>query len=218
MKYFSKLQTTSTILLALYIPSLALLGLLAYASHQTGVFIGDFTRDVTAILLVNPFVGVLSNIGILARCSATTVFFFTCAISQHRSHAGYSAFLLASGGLTGLLLLDDLFRVHDWIFPTVLHLRQEILYTIYLVLVVIYLIKFSRFIEYFKVTALLLVTLAFFGFSILLDVLGEGAIPGQWEILLEDGAKFLGIVGWLSHCIKSCFLVFQDMAPTSTHG
>jgi hypothetical protein len=217
MKSFSRPQATSTILLALYIPSLALLGLLAYASHQTGVFIGDFTRDVTAILLVNPFVGVLSNIGILAWCSATTVFFFTGAIIQHRSRAGFLSFLLASGGLTCLLLLDDLFRVHDWIFPTILRLRQETLYIVYLVLVVVYLIKFSRFIEHLKVTTLLLVSLAFFGFSILLDVLGEGVILGQWEIMLEDGAKFLGIVGWLSYCIKSCFIVFQDAAPTHTN-
>ena len=53
-----------------------------------------------------------------------------------------------------------------------------------------------------------LIGIIIFGLSILIDVFQyriESYI-GQWRIFLEDGFKFVGIVGWFGYLGRCCFI------------
>ena len=60
---------------------------------------------------------------------------------------------------------------------------------------------------------ILLIALFFLGLSFSIDLFQYRIEPfmGQWRILLEDGFKFLGIVGWLGYFAHSCFCEIKEL-------
>jgi len=122
-------------------------------------------------------------------------------------------FVLWGGLISLVLLLDDFFMFHDYMFPRVFGIREKIVFSAYAGLLLLY------FSIYFRVILqtnwlLLLFAMTFFGLSVLIDVFPRltvvpwnnvigGGIP-YWRYLLEDGAKLLGIVGWLAYFVSVC--------------
>ena len=110
--------------LVLYVFSLYFLPLLflfavVVASSQMGVSIALFTRDPTAVANIHPFIGVASNIGVMLWTATATICLFSWAIlRQSPGEMRFSTFLLCSGLMSTLLSFDDLFRLHEDIFPT----------------------------------------------------------------------------------------------------
>lgn len=180
-----------------YLPPLALIAVVAWVSAQAQIPVSNFTRDPTAILRASPFVGLLSNLGVLLWCAATAVCLFCAAALRCQSvREEAPRFFLASGCLTLLLLVDDLFRLHDFILPTYGGLAQEVFYLLYGGLAAVYLVRFR--VRLLKTNLpLLLSALGLLASSVLLDVLPETLLP--WHFLVEDGLKFLGIVGWAGY-------------------
>lgn len=80
-------------------------------------------------------------------------------------------FFLFSGLLTSMLMLDDLFLLHERIFPEYLHWRQRYIYLSYVSSVLVYLAAFRHII--FKNNFLLL-ALALFFLSV-----GGGGLHGR---------------------------------------
>lgn len=190
-------QHLATTLTVWYGPPLALIVFIAWVSVQTKVPVSDFTRDPTAVLQASPFVGLLSNLGVLLWCTATAVCLFCAAVLRCQSlREEAPRFFLAAGLLTLLLLVDDLFRLHDFILPTYGGLAQEAFYLSYGGLAGLYLIRF-RVVLLKTDFPLLVAALGLLGSSVLLDVLPETLLP--WHFLVEDGLKLLGIVGWAGY-------------------
>ena len=117
-----------------------------------------------------------------------------------------SRFLLSGGLLTGLLLADDFFELHEIVFPSYLQIPEHLTYAFYGVLVCALLVIFLKFIlqtDY----VILGVAFVFLGGSMLSDAFQPHVEPllGEWRILAEDGLKFLGITAWFGYFSRSCF-------------
>lgn len=187
-------------LLALYLPPLAALLLVVLISALTGTPVAYFTRDPADIAQISPFAGVISNLGILGWCATVTVCALVAVlVTRAEGRSPLSRFFLASAGLSALLLLDDFFLFHERVFPIYLHLRQRYVYFCYAATVGLYLFAFRQVILR-SAWGLLLVALACFSLSILVDV-AAGRLAGRLPDLhlLEDGAKFLGIASWFGY-------------------
>ena len=186
----------------LYIPALFVLLVTAFVSFRTGVPISEFTRDPAAITNASPFLGMLSNIGILFWCASATVCFFGAAVLRNRASSGELwAFLQSSGFITLVLMLDDLFLFHEEVIPRHFHIPQKAVLSAYAIAVLLYLVRFRVTILKTEFVALIL-ALGFFGLSILVDVWLKAVLP--WHHLFEDGFKLLGIVGWFGYFVRVC--------------
>lgn len=86
-------KTLFKIFFSIYIPIIVLLVLIVLVSLKTGIPVGTFTRDaaVTAgkagltpsiALQINPFLGLISNLGILLWCICASICFFVFFCSQ----------------------------------------------------------------------------------------------------------------------------------------
>ncbi len=150
-------------------------------------------RDPIALLRGAVYAGCVSNLGILIWGYSASVFFFAGTQSRVR---GLSVFLFWSGLLTALLTVDDFFLLHEKVIPLLFGVSEKITYIFYGILTLIYLIIFRGHIlkNYLPV---LLPAFFFFTVSLILDNFIDSAPP-----MLEDGAKFFGIVTWAfyAHC------------------
>ncbi len=195
------------LLIVVYVILLGLLFLIAIIGAQYDIPIAHFTRDPAAILHAHPFTGVISNIGILFWCSTSAICFFASAIHFKKGSVNVATFLLFSGLLTSVLLLDDLFMLHEDIFPKYLHIPEKLIYLGYLFLFLIYLKKFNRVISQTEYI-ILFISFTFFFLSIFCDVV----LPQEGiEFLVEDGFKLFGIVTWFIFFIRTCFVQTQQI-------
>ena len=175
--------------------SLPILGAVLLLHWWRGIPIGHLTRDPATITGAPTYTGLLSNIGILLWSAAAALCLFSATlVARRRSEWLFAQFLYASGLFTLLVSIDDLFLLHDSFFPTHIGIPEKVIYGAYALLALVYLLRFGAVIletEYL----LLGLALFLFGLSVALDVLPP--FPFGDPYLLEDGAKFAGIVTWL---------------------
>lgn len=154
---------------------------------------GNLTRDPSAIMGAPFHTGILSQIGIFFWSASAAICMFTAkVISKYPDSLKLKRFLIFSGLLTMLLALDDIFLLHESVFPY-LGIHEKVVYATYAGLVLFYLIKFWPIILDTKYIFLVM-ALGFFALSVIFD---KSSIPGIDPYLLEDGAKIVGIVSWL---------------------
>lgn len=181
----------------MYTPVVGLLSAAAVVSLYTDTTMAEFTRDPAASTGAHPLLGVVSNIGVLCWCAAAAMCFMGAAVLRRQgSGSPLRPFLLSAGLVTGTLLIDDLFMVHDWFVVYDLQLDEKLLFAIYGMIVVAFLLHFRSVIlssEY----RLLGLALSFFALSLAIDALAPETLPMQH--LYEDGAKLFGIVSWLGY-------------------
>jgi hypothetical protein len=105
--------------------------------------------------------------------------------TRHRDAADL---LFAAGGVTGLMVLDDLFLLHEEVYDTVV--PQAVVIIVYAVLTACFAWRYRR---RLRADLLLIVgAYGFWGVSGLIDVLFEN----EATVVVEDGAKFVGICVW----------------------
>ncbi len=223
LKLYAQLRTLFPMLVKLYTPIVILVLLVVFLSFKTGIPIDKFTGDPAAIAGINPFIGVVSNIGILFWCASASICFFSFALPQKtRNRGNFSAFFLFSGFITSILLLDDLFLFHERhlnsreiIFPNSTFISQEVIYLSYAMIILFYFIKFRKIIVKTDFIILLL-ALSFFGASIIIDSFSL-SIP--MKSLFEDGFKLFGIVSWFGYFVRVCFQVvkYAILQPTENN-
>ncbi len=212
-KVLAQIKNLFPVVIKLYTPIVILLCLVIFVSSITGVSINSFMNDPSAIAKINPFLGVVSNIGILFWCAAASICFFSFALLKDSSiRNSWQNFLLASGFLTTILLLDDLFLFHEdnwnsrnFLFPNTTFLSEKVIYISYLVIILFYLAKFRRVILKTDFVLLLLAFL-FFGISMSIDFFDISLLN---YAILEDGCKLFGIVSWFGYFSVVCFKAIQ---------
>lgn len=188
----------------LWLPLCAGLAVLAWVSRAFKIPLWKFTRDPVQIFNGNPWDGVLSNIGVILWCVAAVVCFFSYvilrAIDADRSK---QRFLLCCGAISTLLLLDDLFLLHERVFPLLFGISEKVVYGSYAVLVAIVFWRDRHHLS--QENGLLVSALLFFAASIAVDAFPKWL--GIWHHLAEDGTKILGIISWsgffFSFCLRS---------------
>jgi hypothetical protein len=187
-------------LYSLNLPVAAALLAVCWVSLKTGIPISLFTRDPADITGSSPFLGVLSNFGILLWCSTVAICVFAFLLLRRLPGRQKTAlFLLLAALLSTLLMLDDFFLFHERVFPEVLHWRQRYPLILYALLTGGYLLAFRKTIlesDY----RMLVAAFGFFALSIGVDAV-QGPFSGRvpFHHLLEDGFKLFGLANWLGY-------------------
>jgi hypothetical protein len=227
MSFFKLLSTHSKTLIQLCVA--VGLGSIFYGSI---VFIGllnnilpkVLTRDPAASLDAPFYVGFLSNTGALLWAAAVTLCFFGYfALSKFKPTSPYRSFLLISGLLTLVLLVDDFFLFHDDVLPNYLGLPQEAFFAFYGLSTLLFLLYFRKRILSSDFMPLLFAFL-FLGLSMTVDTFIDffPKLNFSGLYILEDMFKFLGIILWLMYFSRLTLsaLFFPDTiaVPTAKHN
>lgn len=195
----SRLKEALPAILKISLAVALLHGLVVAVGAKKDISAEVFTRDPVQVLGGAFYTGFLSNLGILLWCAAAALCFFGFVLLRK---GPFSRFFLAAGLLGALLMLDDLFLLHEVFFPHYMHLPEKAVYAGYLVAVVFFVLRFWRLILF--ETGFPLLGFAFFSFALsMLADIREGY--SEWDYLLEDGFKFLGIAGWLGYFSKTAY-------------
>ena len=205
---FNQIRNPLTLQILSYLLALFILAAITLSSVYMDIPIYKFMRDPSAITNASPFIGIISNFGVLLWCTSAAICLFSWIILSHRLYeTEFSNFILCSGLMTVLLLIDDFFRLHEYIFPKFLGLPEKIVIMGYGTLVIIGFINFRKCILKTKFL-ILLVAIGFFGLSLGVDLFQKyiEQLVGQWRILFEDGFKLLGIISWLGYFLRSCYI------------
>jgi hypothetical protein len=192
VKRYKILYLTVTYIIAI----LALIGAYFF-SKKFNIPFEQMTADPMMTFDAHPFVGVISNIGILFWCITASVCLFSGFFLRNIGLNKEGLFLISNGVITSLLLLDDFFMLHEYIF----HSYQTIIYLIYFIGLLWYCLRFVKMIV---TTNFIFLGFAFFllGSSVFTDVLFENK---GMQFLIEDSFKFLGITTWMLYFTTTSF-------------
>ena len=206
LKSFIQLRKSLIMVLALYLLITVLLFILVLVNLHTDTPLDTFTRDPSVITGTHPFVGMISNIGILFWCVGASIclFSFIYTIGQKsKKMSEYGFFLLFFGLTTLLLLLDDLFLFHEYIGPEILNLSEKHIYISYGIIVLFGIVRFRKIIIQTE-WIILGLAFTFFALSIAIDLFESWlSLPGS--TFIEDSFKFLGIASWVSYFVLTSF-------------
>ena len=196
----------------LYALAVILLIMLAAASHGMDIPISRFVRDPMAIKTGHPLIGVLSNIGaILWSFSAAICWFAYFLLKKSHQSSSFTGFIFWGGVVSSVLLIDDFFMLHEML-EKYLKINEIIPLLFYGFLLVFYLIKYWRIIIATDYVYLAL-TLSFLAITFLTDRLSYDLF--SWFYILEDGAKFLGIISWLGYQFSVCYKGLESSEAAS---
>lgn len=193
IKYLKYLNFSLFVIIGMAIPVLLVL--------LTPNDISVFTRDVFSVTKVPPIVGFLSNLGAFVWCAALSVIMFSIYCSKNSASVRMLGFLYLSAVLTGWILLDDFFQMHDYWF-ILIGINENDAYIGLAIVLILYIVIFFRII--IKTNYILfLLALTFLFFSFVFDIIqhfyGFGKTGGRWYVFLEDAPKWIGACFWASY-------------------
>jgi hypothetical protein len=194
------------LLVLAYTPALLALSLLALPRDE--VRFALLLRDPASQAGLPFYAGALSSLGILLWYATAVVCFYSALLGGRKGlPARRRAFLAYGGVLTALLLLDDLFMVHEEALPLLLSRAEAWSYALYLALVLGLFLLFHREVLASNF-ALLALAFLFFGLSLGLDQAPLGGLPGLWRlksIAVEDALKLLGVGSWFLYYSRAAW-------------
>ena len=178
----------------------AVIAVVVVLTHVTGASFGEFSRDPTAVLNGHVYIGYLSNLGVLiwsVGASAPLV----AAAALARTPA--ARLLTVGGALTALMVVDDMFLLHDRVLTTV-GIPQPAVAIFYAVLTAAFAWHYRRQLG----SALLLIgaACAFWGLSAAFDAVLDSGETQVFEVAVEDGAKFIGIGLWTVMLVRQTII------------
>jgi hypothetical protein len=183
--------------------ALSLLGLTLFASFVLNEPISTFTRDPMAVAHGRPYYGFISNAGAVIWSFSAAICLFSYWVLPRDIDRSDSLrrFILLGGLISAILLGDDLFMLHESVYPYLFSVPEEVVFSVYGLLLLFYVLRFWSIIR--KTEYLLLILSGFFfGVSIGVDRLPEDLLA--FHHLFEDGAKLFGIVSWLGYQLSVC--------------
>lgn len=203
--------------LPLWVPALALvpgLVLIAFTLLQDRVDPAMFYRDMFALTGRPPFVGAISNLGAFAWCATSAVCLFTAVVLHSAGGARRRVLCLAYFGLlSGLLLVDDFFMLHDYFLQVYFGVPPEVTIGALALLTLCGLLGFRR--ELLSLDwPILLAALGLFGLSVAIDVGADLRLRGteypSWVFVAEDIPKFLGVLLWAAFFGRAAWLSLME--------
>lgn len=173
--------------------------------------------DPAEISGLSPFIGCLSQVGLLCWSATASVCFLGFTIFRQNSSAEarkFGQFLKYSGFFSTVLLLDDSFQLHEMFASGSIYLLgfesyqdhlqsigEALIYLLYTCLLMVLLKTFRKII--LKTNFLMMIlALGLFVLSIIFDVLTPETMLGHY--IIEEGLKFLGIATWLFYYFELC--------------
>ena len=162
------------------------------------------------------YLGLGSNLGVIlwgATVAILVFTWFTLGAGAVRAQAGRG--LLAAAGLTTLLLADDLLLLHDRVFRYEARIPEHQTLGMYGVLGLACLLVAFRLIRESPDRVLFVSVVALFAIALVVDFIDETEATITGSGALEDGAEFLGVIGWLAFWSRTCSrLIAASRVPT----
>ena len=151
------------------------------------------TRDPAAIADLPFYAGWLSSLGAVLWAASASIALFASRLCKGECRR----YLTIIGIFIAWLLVDDLFMMHDGLFP-LFGISERVLYLLYAIIMILIVKYHGKFLM--QQNYWLLLSAAFFlACSIAIDVKLGKYLP--FEHLFEDGTKLLGIAGIFGHII-----------------
>lgn len=206
-RLFGLLPSTSALALTL-LPALALLLVVALAGRHVPV--GSLTRDVTTTAGLPAYTGALSSLGILLWCATTAICLAGAWLRRSRM-------LLSASAISGYLMLDDQFQLHEAVLPRLLGIGETAVYLLLAAAVLTHLLLYRA--QILRSTpGWLFLSLGLLGASVGADVMFEHLLSpsqlaqlGQWSYFVEDGFKWLGICCWSRFHIGTALMALSSV-------
>jgi len=184
-----------------WVPILLLLVVAKLFSDTSRISLRQLMLDPTEFMDVPFYTGIMANLGILLWTATASICLFISIFLAPLVGKAWKDFFLVSGLLTLLLLLDDLLRIHDEIFPVYFGIKGDVIGIGYFLLTFLYLLRYRTLIFQYPYTFLVM-ALGFFAVSVAIDV-APSALKHRFSVadvlFLEDSAKLLGIANWLAY-------------------
>ena len=215
-------QTPGTVFaMALLVPVLAMA-----VALWAGLTPTEMLRDPIMVAGGEPnqfHLGLFSNLGVVLWTAAAAICLFAGTQVTSGTDRQARQFLLYAGLLTLVLMLDDLFMLHE-------NFGDQLVYVLYGAGLLYYMARFYRLILKLDVVVFAL-CLPLFGNAVLLDLAPWRLLPGEGievpqaiasspierdavrhlgrelRYLLEDGFKFIGICCWAAFHIRAAKLL-----------
>lgn len=195
----SQFRKVTPVLLISWLSATLMLLLAIFISLNKDIALDMFTKDPNAQFNAPFYIGFFSNIGIMIWSASFTICFYGAWSIPLRKNVKGQQFLIVSGLITLLMTLDDLFQLHELVFPQYLSISENMVYLTYLN---IYMIYFIRFRKQLLNSDFIVLFLAFFllGLSTIIDIL---PLPMEKDTFLEDAIKLLGAITWLIYFVRT---------------
>ena len=189
------------------LPSIIILAFIAIMNLFFGVPVTALMRDVAAIAKINPFYGVISELGLYLWCATGAICIFASVLIGKKQRNKAASFLCYSGFLAFYLMIDDAFLLHEHVLPKYLNITEIFVYCILGSTVICYLIIYRDFILKTTNYMLLVFALILLSLSVFFDTIGLYFFPtSQLQFFVEDGCKWLGIATYCSYYINTALL------------
>jgi cbb3-type cytochrome oxidase subunit 1 len=177
------------------------------AIKQTTFSYPELFNDPADTMKFNPFIGLVSMLGLFGWAATAGVAFLTYVVVRSRETALMRQFFLAAGIFTLFLLVDDAFMLHEDVLPHAFGIRERYTKAGYLIVAAAFGLSFFR-VLIRNNFSLLVAAGTFFAGSLLLDNPAILKAMGWWEndfvlYVLEDGSKFTGIILWMAYLTKT---------------
>lgn len=195
---------------AVAVASLAILAAALVVSRVIDVPFATISRDMFITAEVPTSTGLLSNIGVVIWSGAGFISLFAASVVLATGRDRRLVSVLGWGGaLSGLLAADDLFVLHEHGYAIDLP-ERGIIGAYFLALLAFLFLHRAELLNHPALAPnaiLLVVALAFFAGSMMVDLLQEpiDSLIGGRRIFLEDGCKFLGIAWWSAYFVNCAF-------------
>ncbi len=207
-------QRTLPLVLTAWILVLAL----AWCGAWSGVRFSDLSRDPLAVAELTReawwYYGALSNCGIVAWAAGASIAGFMTGLTRN----GERGFWCLASVMTAGLLLDDLFQLHDRVLPRLTGIADDVAILGHGLLAVVFLAVHHRRIQH-SPYGMAVWAAVWFALSILQDVtaiVSPSAICLDGDYLVEDGAKFVGILLWTAYLVATAYATIH--AEIEPHG
>lgn len=172
-----------------------------------------WTADAQTLTLARPWDGAISHLGMIAWSSASAIGIFVALTRWRQADPELTRLLLVGGLVTAVLLVDDLFMVHDELLPEEFGI-PELLATGGVALVPLaYVVVFRRPILRRTPWQVLAIAVAYLAVMGAVDAVEHDiAIPAHH--LWEEGAKFLGLLHWCGYMVLLTWIVLESRTST----
>lgn len=190
------------------VPPVVVLSVVALASRILGVSASRLMRDPAATMDVHPLTGLVSSLGIVVWAATVAVLGFSATLLLHVNEGRRAARFLGMGAaLTGILLADDLFQFHEYLFASQLGLPEMLVFAAYALSISGIVYAFSAEVRSSQ-AGLLAAAIACFAVSIVCDAVLDQSV--DWSFWVEDGFKFIGITCWFAYFANTSFVAVSS--------
>jgi hypothetical protein len=169
------------------------IALVALASWLLGEPAAVFTREPQGVLDGAFYVGSFSNLGALIWFGAAAILSFTASLKPLDRGA-----LILAGILTWAMGLDDMFMLHDRVYPK-LYLNEILISTLYFGVIGVIVMRYYRRLLRSTLVGIVIAVIIW-----VLSVITDHYFNNLGQ-LAEDGTKFIGIVVWAAAWIRQAY-------------